>query len=66
MAGKHEIEIIILPDGQVKLDVKGLRGPTCLTVVKKIADTIGDLKSTDIKPEYYERAQTEQKKTQGT
>ena len=65
MAGKHEIEVIITPDGQVKLDVKGLKGPTCLTAVKKIADNVGELKATDIKPEYYEKAQAEQKKQQG-
>ena len=65
MATKHEIEIIITPDGEVKLDVKGLKGPTCLTVIKKIADSVGDLKSTNIKPEYYESSQSSVKKQQG-
>lgn len=65
MAQKHEIEIIIGPDGEVKLDVKGLKGPTCLTAVKKLADGLGELKSTDLKPEYYDKAQTEQQRRQG-
>ena len=65
MAQKHEIEILIGPDGEVKLDVKGLKGPTCLTAVKKLADGLGELKSTGLKPEYYDKAQTEQQRKQG-
>lgn len=59
MADKHEIEIIIAADGQVKLDVKGLKGPTCLTAIKKLADNVGEIVSTNIKPEYYERGQSQ-------
>lgn len=65
MASKTEIEIIIAPDGSVKLDVKGIKGPSCLIEVKKLADAVGTLESTDIKPEYYERAQQDLTKKQG-
>lgn len=58
MASKHEIEIVIAPNGDVKLDVKGLKGPTCLTVIKKIADQVGEIVSTNLKGEYYEKPQT--------
>ena len=66
MASKTEIEIIISPDGSVKLDVKGIKGPTCLLEINKVANAVGELKSTDIKPEYYEKTQTDIKKQQGT
>jgi hypothetical protein len=65
MPSSHEIEIIIGADGQVRLDVKGLKGPTCLTAIKKLAESVGELKSTDLKPEYYERAALDQKNKQG-
>lgn len=66
MATKHEIEIIIAPDGEVRLDVKGMKGPTCLTAVKKLADQVGELKRTDIKPEYYEQERAGNQNKQGT
>ena len=59
MASKQEIEIVIAADGSIKLDVKGFKGPGCLTHVKKIADAVGEITATDIKPEYYEQAQAQ-------
>ena len=55
MATKHEIEVVISPDGQVKLDVKGMKGPSCLPGVKKLADAVGELKSQDLTSEFYEK-----------
>lgn len=65
MPTKQEIEIIISPEGDVKLDVKGLKGPTCLTAIKKLADSVGELKSTNLKSEYYEQPQSTIQKRQG-
>jgi hypothetical protein len=58
MPTKHEIEVVITPDGQVRLDVKGMKGPACLKNIKEIAAAVGELKQSDLKSEYYEREQT--------
>ena len=57
MATKQEMEIIITPDGQVKLEVKGLKGPGCLLEVKKLADALGEVREQEFTSEYYEKEQ---------
>lgn len=64
MPQKHELEIVIGADGQVRLDVKGLKGPTCLTAIKTLADGLGTITKTDLKPEYYEKAKTDEQSKQ--
>ena len=58
MAAKHEIEIVIAPDGEVKLEVHGIKGPACSPVVKVLADAVGELKVAEATPEFYEKEQT--------
>ena len=60
MAAKHEIEIVIKPDGEVKIDIKGIKGPACLPIAKVLADGIGEIKSTNFTGEYYEKTATSQ------
>lgn len=65
MADKHDLEIIITSDGQIHMEVKGTKGPACLTTLKKITDKLGEMKSQEIRPEYYEQQpNASQKRTQ--
>lgn len=61
MADKQEIEIIISPDGEVKLEVKGIKGPACLPQLKQVADQIGKTKSQNFTAEYYEKPSSKSK-----
>jgi len=65
MATKQEIEILISPDGEVKLDVKGMKGNACLLEIGKLVQALGTTKAQTLKPEYYEQAhRTQPTKTQ--
>jgi hypothetical protein len=67
MATKQEIEVLITPEGEVKLEVKGIKGHACLPIVKKLADLLGLLKSQDLTSEYYEQSpQTKVEKRAGS
>ncbi|HIG31174.1 MAG TPA: DUF2997 domain-containing protein [Verrucomicrobiales bacterium] len=37
----HEIEVIIEADGEVKLQVRGLKGPACLEATKALEESLG-------------------------
>jgi hypothetical protein len=57
----QEIEVIIEKDGQVKLEVKGVKGPSCLDLTKDLEAALGgDLAKRDFKPDFYEDQQTDQ------
>lgn len=60
MAAKQEIQILITPEGEVKLEVKGMKGSGCLLEIKRLADQLGQMKSQDLAPEYYEKPTEEQ------
>ncbi len=64
MATKHEIEIFISPDGQVKLDIKGVKGPSCMASLKALADQVGIVTSQELKSEYYETETGQQRQSQ--
>ena len=51
----EEIEFIITPDGIVKEDVRGVQGPACETLTEAIEQALGEVKSREHKPEYYQR-----------
>jgi hypothetical protein len=56
MPTKHEIEIVITPEGNVRLDVRGMKGPSCLAAVEALAGRVGELSEKSLKSEYYESA----------
>lgn len=58
MPQKHDLEIIISPDGQLKVEVKGMKGPACLASLKALADKVGTMTSHDLHAEYYEKPST--------
>ena len=37
----HEIDVFIEPDGQVRLEVRGVKGSHCLTVTKDLEKVLG-------------------------
>lgn len=47
------IEVILSPDGSVKVDAVGFKGKTCEEATKFL-ETLGEKKSTRRKPEYYQ------------
>ena len=39
----HELTIFISPEGKVRLEVDGVRGPSCLDVTKAIEESLGSV-----------------------
>jgi len=54
MAKREEMEIHISPDGEVKIDVKNLKGKRCLEYLDLFVNAIGPIKEKQMKPEFYE------------
>lgn len=54
MARKEELFITISPAGEVKVEIQGMKGPTCLDVVKLFEQRIGVVKQRELTSEYYE------------
>ena len=56
----HEIEVFIEKDGQVRIEVRGVKGPVCLTATKDLEKVLGgDVAQREMTPEANE-ATTEQ------
>ncbi len=54
MPQKQDLEIIITQDGQIKVEVKGMKGPGCLSELEKVAQKLGEVNSQQLRPEYYQ------------
>lgn len=65
MATNHEIEILIHPDGSIKLDIKGMKGPVCAPIIGKLAKDVGEIVEERNKPEFYQQQGQQQKKLGG-
>lgn len=50
----EEFEITIMPDGDVKLKTRGVKGKSCLEYARLFAKAVGRIQSQEITPEYYE------------
>ncbi len=66
---KTELEIIIDENGEVHLDIKGIKGKKCLEIAEMVEKAIGEMKGKKHKLEYYEtdvsissKIETERKK----
>ncbi len=55
--GPQEIEFVILPDGTVKEEVRGMAGAGCEEVTRAIEDALGEVSEREHKPEYYQETQ---------
>jgi threonine dehydratase len=53
--GPEEIEFIIMPDGTVKEEVRGIKGTGCEAVTQSVEDALGEVTEREHKPEYYEQ-----------
>ncbi|GEM_PF-1015970 len=61
MASKQEIELIISPEGKVEFTIKGISGPDCEVVAKKLAEKLGVLTSWKRHAEYYQKVKPQTK-----
>jgi len=57
MAKSQEIELFISDDGELKVHIKGMKGPGCMKVFDDISKEIGTAKKKTLYPEYYEKPQ---------
>lgn len=57
MAEKEEIEILISPEGAVKFQIKGIKGPACVNVAKTLAAPLGEIKKLVNTSEYYQKTE---------
>ncbi|MEY2599541.1 MAG: hypothetical protein RLZZ244_346 [Verrucomicrobiota bacterium] len=52
--GTREYEIVIEPDGSVKLEIRGHPGKSCLNVAKLFEEVVGKQVAQELTREYYE------------
>ena len=50
----QEIDIFIEKDGQVKLEVRGVKGPRCLDLTRDLEKALGGAVEREMRPEAYE------------
>jgi len=58
MAAKHEIELFISDDGELKVHIKGIKGPGCLKLLEALVNSLGMEKERTLTSEYYEKEET--------
>lgn len=56
---RRELEIIITPEGEVRIITHGFKGPECLEAVKPFEEEVGLVKRRELTAEYYERPRTQ-------
>ena len=55
MAEKIEIELLFTPDGEVRLETRGLKGKACLAETESLERAIGTVKDRQKTSEYYQQ-----------
>ena len=56
MAEKAEIEVVIGPDGTVRIETRGLHGEACLEETKALEKAVGRVERREKTREYYGQA----------
>ena len=51
---KHEVEITISKNGEVRAHIKGAKGKSCLAYSKWLAEIVGKTTTQQLTSEYYE------------
>jgi hypothetical protein len=51
---KHEFELEIRKNGEVKVHIKGVKGKRCIDYVKFLQEVVGPVKEQNLTHEYYE------------
>jgi hypothetical protein len=59
MSGKS-IEVIVQPDGSLKIDAVGFQGADCEKATEFLEKALGQTRSKQKKPEYHRRVRTQQ------
>ena len=49
-----ELQITVTPDGEVKIQVKGVPGPACEALTKEIEDALGVVKARERTGEFFQ------------
>ena len=49
----QELEIVISPTGEVKIEVKGGQGDSCLAMTRDLENALGQVEDRQLKAEYY-------------
>ena len=62
MAVKQELEISITPEGEVKIEVKGIKGSSCVDATKEIEEALGVVKDREHTSEFYQQEQAQESK----
>ncbi|MDB5096899.1 MAG: hypothetical protein JWM80_1320 [Cyanobacteria bacterium RYN_339] len=63
----QELEINISPSGEVKIEVKGAHGDSCLMITRDLENALGQVEDRQYKAEFYEQnEQNNQQWNQGT
>lgn len=61
----QEVEVFIDRDGRVRVEVRGVKGMSCLDVTKALEEALGgQVQDRELTPEAYEAAQAEQQRQQ--
>lgn len=50
---QSEFEIIISPQGKVQIEVKGVKGDSCMELTRFLETALGDVEDRTFKAEYY-------------
>jgi hypothetical protein len=62
VAEKIEIELVFTPEGEVRLETRGMKGKTCVTETESLERALGTVKERTRTSEYYQQPAT----TKGT
>lgn len=61
---KTEMEITIGPDGEVKIEVIGVSGKTCVDATEFLEEALGEVKDREFTREYYQQGEEVTEKDQ--
>jgi Protein of unknown function (DUF2997) len=54
----QELDIFIDKEGKVNIEVRGVKGPSCLDITKAIEEALGgQIENREYKPDFYEEAE---------
>lgn len=61
------VEVVIMPDGQVQMHVKGVEGMACLEITKELEEALGgDIAHQELTPEAFQGVTGEDRRQQWT
>jgi hypothetical protein len=55
VADKIEIELLFTPDGEVRIETRGLKGKTCMDETEALERAVGTVKEREKTSEFYQQ-----------